>query len=72
MVVSGGKGGIGRMDEDDLGKVTRPRENDASDFTYLPLNHCVEDLPKQDLGHVHHKCETLSTTHIDVHHHGPF
>jgi hypothetical protein len=25
-----------RMDEDDLGKVTRPKENAASDLTYLP------------------------------------
>ena len=33
----GWKRGIGRMDEDDLGKVTGPKENAGSDFTYLPV-----------------------------------
>jgi hypothetical protein len=39
-LVSPGKGGkrvSGRMDEDDLGKVTGPKENTVSDFTYLPV-----------------------------------
>jgi hypothetical protein len=40
-LVSPGKGGgkrvIGRMDEDDLGKVTGPKENTVRDFTYLPV-----------------------------------
>ena len=33
----GGKRGVGRMDDDDLGKVTRPKENAASDFKQLTV-----------------------------------
>jgi hypothetical protein len=33
----GGKRVIGRMDEDDLGKVTGPKENTSRGFTYLPI-----------------------------------
>jgi hypothetical protein len=33
----GGKRVVGRMDEDDLGKVTGPKENAVIDLTYLPV-----------------------------------
>jgi hypothetical protein len=32
-----GKRVMGRMDEDDLGKVTGPKENAGRDLTYLPV-----------------------------------
>jgi hypothetical protein len=32
----GGKRDVGRMDEDDLGKITGPKENDGDELTHLP------------------------------------
>jgi hypothetical protein len=31
------KGEIGRMDEDDIGKVTRPKKNNTINITFLPV-----------------------------------
>ena len=54
-------------------KITKRKESDNCDLCKaLRLVEdrftTEEDLPKQDLGHILHTCEALSTVHIDAHH----
>jgi len=53
-------------------KITKRKESDRCDLCKaLRITEdrftTGEDLPKQDLGHIHHTCETLSAPHTDAH-----
>ena len=54
-------------------KITKRKESDRCDLCKtLRITEdrftTEKDLPEQDLGHIQHTCETLSTAHIDFHH----